>query len=90
MTKAELISAVAESTGLTKKDAGKAVAATFDAIADCMKKGDKITLLGFGTFAAKKRPARTAMNPATGAKVEVPETTVPSFKASAALKALVK
>ena len=90
MTKAELISAVAESAGLTKKDAGKAVAATIDAIAGCMKNGDKVTFVGFGTFSTKKRPARVAMNPATGEKVEVPETTVPVFKAGAALKDLVK
>ncbi|MBR2670708.1 MAG: HU family DNA-binding protein [Oscillospiraceae bacterium] len=90
MTKADLISAVAESTGLTKKDAGKAVAATIDAIADCMKKGDKVSFVGFGTFGTKVRPARVAVNPANGEKIDVPETTVPYFKAGKSLKDLVK
>ena len=86
MTKAELIAAVAEKAGLSKKDADAAVNATFDTITDAMTKGDKIQLVGFGTFAPKDRPARTCINPATKAKVEVAATTVPTFKAGKALK----
>ena len=86
MTKADLIAAVAEKAGLTKKDADAAVNATFDAITETLSKGDKIQLVGFGTFAPKDRPARVCINPMTKAQVKVPATTVPSFKAGKALK----
>ncbi len=86
MTKAELIAAVAEKAGISKKDADAAVSATFDTITDSLVKGDKIQLVGFGTFAPKDRPARTCINPMTKAKVEVAATTVPTFKAGKALK----
>ncbi|MGI5888328.1 MAG: HU family DNA-binding protein [Oscillospiraceae bacterium] len=90
MTKSELISSVAESAGISKKDAGKAVTAVFDTITDAMKKGDKVSLVGFGTFAPKHRAARTAMNPATKKKIKIPAMTVPSFKAGKALKDALK
>ncbi len=86
MTKAELISKVAEGAGLSKKDADKAVSAVFAAITDSLVKGDKVQLVGFGTFSVKDRPARTAINPATKEKVNVPATRVPAFKAGKALK----
>lgn len=90
MTKAELVAAVAEKADITKKDAEAAVKATFEAVADALKAGDKVAVAGFGTFSVKKRAARTATNPQTKEKVELPETTVPAFKAGKALKDLVK
>ncbi len=86
MTKAELIAAVAEKAGLTKKDAEAAVGATFDTITQTLVKGDKIQLVGFGTFATKERPARVCLNPATKQKIQVPASTVPVFKIGKALK----
>ncbi len=86
MTKAELVAAVAEKAGLSKKDAEAAVAATFESITETLAKGDKLQLVGFGTFAVKDRPARTCINPATKAKVQVPATRVASFKVGKALK----
>ena len=90
MNKSELIAAIANSADLSKKDAEKAVAAFFDSITDALKKGDKVTLIGFGTFEAKKRAARTGKNPQTGAAIKIPATTVPSFKAGKALKDALK
>ena len=90
MTKVELVNAVAEKAGLTKKDADKAVAAVFAAITDSLKKGDKVQLIGFGTFEVRARNAKTARNPRTGETMTVPATKVPAFKAGAALKAAVK
>lgn len=86
MTKAELIAAVAEKAGLSKKDADAAIGATFETISETLTKGGKIQLVGFGTFAAKARPARTCINPRTKEKVAVAATTVPTFKAGKALK----
>lgn len=90
MNKSELIAAIANSADLSKKDAEKAVAAFLDSITDTLKKGDKVTLIGFGTFEAKKRAARTGKNPQTGAAIKIPATTVPSFKAGKALKDALK
>jgi len=89
MTKADLISKVAEDTGLTKKGADEAISAVFGAISDALKAGDKVQLVGFGTFVVKDRPARTAINPATKEKMSVPATRVPGFKAGKVLKELV-
>lgn len=86
MTKAELIAAVAEKTNLTKKDAEAAVAATFASITECLEKGDKIQVVGFGTFATKERAERTCLNPRTKETVTVAASTVPTFKAGKALK----
>lgn len=86
MTKNELIAAVAEAAELTKKDAEKAVTATVDAITKALADGDKVSLVGFGTFEARKRPARTGRNPRTKETIEIPASTVPAFKAGKALK----
>ncbi len=90
MTKAELVALVADKAGLTKKDSEKAVKATFEAITDALVKGEKVQIVGFGSFEAKLRAARTAINPMTGEKVEVKETRVPKFAAGKALKDAVK
>ena len=89
MNKGELIAAVA-AKGLSKKDAGIAVDAVFDAIADAVAKGDKVSLLGFGTFSVKERPAREGRNPATGESIKIPASKSPVFKAGKALKDKVK
>jgi len=89
MNKSELIELVAKETGLKKKDAEAAVAATFAAIEGALVKGDKVQLIGFGTFGVKAREARTGRNPATGAQITIAAAKVPSFTAGAALKAKV-
>ena len=86
MTKAELISAVAEKAGLKKVEAEKAVAAFIDSVTSCLKKGDKLSLVGFGTFSTAKRAARKGQNPQTGKKISIPAATVPKFKPGKTLK----
>lgn len=86
MNKAELIAAVAEKAGSTKKDAEKAVNATFEAITENVKKGEKVQLVGFGSFEVKKRDARIGRNPKTKEEIKIPATKVPVFKAGKALK----
>ncbi|MBR5473578.1 MAG: HU family DNA-binding protein [Clostridia bacterium] len=86
MNKTELVAAVAEKAGLSNKDAAKAVAAVFDAITDTLKAGDKVALVGFGTFAVKERAAREGVNPATGKKIKIAASKAPAFKAGKALK----
>lgn len=86
MNKSELIAQVAEKTGLTKRAAGDSVEAVLSAIEEALKKGDKVTLVGFGTFEVRNRAARKGVNPATGASIDIPETKVPAFKAGKALK----
>ena len=86
MNKTELIAAVAEKAELSKKDADKAVAAVFAAIEDALKAGDKVQLIGFGTFEVKERAAREGRNPSTGETITIAASKVPSFKAGAALK----
>jgi DNA-binding protein HU-beta len=86
MTKAELISAVAEKSGLKKVDAEKAVAAFIASVTTALKKGDKLSLVGFGTFATAKRAARKGQNPQTGKKINIPAATVPKFKPGKTLK----
>ncbi len=86
MTKAELISAVAEKAGLKKVEAEKAVAAFIASVTAALKKGDKLSLVGFGTFSTAKRAARKGQNPQTGKKINIPAATVPKFKAGKALK----
>ena len=81
MNKTELIAEVANRTGLSKKDAESAVNATMDTIADTIAAGDKVQLVGFGTFESKERGARTGRKPSTGEIIEIPASTVPSFKA---------
>ena len=86
MNKAELVSKVAEKAGMSKKDAEKAVVAVFDAIQDALKTGDKVQLVGFGTFETRERGARTGRNPRSGETIQIPASKVPAFKAGKALK----
>ena len=86
MTKTELIAAVAAKAGLTKKDAEKVIAATFETITESLKKGDKVQVFGFGNFEVKTREARTGRNPRTKETIEIPATKLPAFKASKTLK----
>ncbi len=86
MNKTELITAAAESAGLTKKDTERVLNAAIDAITAALVKGDKVQLSGFGTFEAKERSARVGRNPHTRESIEIPATRVPTFKASKALK----
>ena len=86
MTKTELVSVVAEKAGLTKVDADRAVKALLDAITDCLKSGDKLSLVGFGTFSVSQRAARTGKNPRSGEKIEIAASNTPRFKAGKALK----
>lgn len=90
MTKAELIEKVAKDASLTKADSGKAIDATIDALVKAMKKGDKVTLVGFGTFSVGKRKARTGRNPRTGQTIKIPAHKAPKFKAGKELKDAVK
>ena len=86
MNKIELIAEVAKKCGISKKDAEKAVTTTFDTIADALSQGDKVQLVGFGSFEVKSRAARTGRNPRTKEVVEIPASKVPVFKAGKALK----
>lgn len=90
MNKTELIAAVAAKADLSKKDADAAVAAVFDAIKDALAEGDKVALVGFGTFSVKERAARTGLNPRTKETITIPASKVPAFKAGSALKDAVK
>lgn len=83
MTKTELIAAIAEGANISKTAAKAALDTTTAAIAGALKKGDKISLLGFGTFSVTERAARTGVNPATGAKIKIAAKKVVKFKASA-------
>ena len=86
MTKAELISSVAEQAGLKKVDAEKAVAAFIATVTSALKGGDKLSLVGFGTFSTSKRAARKGQNPQSGEKINIPAATVPKFKPGKTLK----
>ena len=86
MNKAELIQAVAEKSGFSKKDAGVALEAVIDAITDALKAGEKVSIVGFGTFAVKARAARTGKNPQTGETIEIAASKAPAFAAGKALK----
>ena len=86
MNKGELITALAKKTELSRKDAEKALNAFVDTVSDSLAKGDKIQLIGFGTFEVKNRPARTARNPRTGEEVKIAASKQPAFKAGKALK----
>ena len=86
MNKAELINAVAAATEFSKKDAEAAVTATLEAITSALKDGDKVQLVGFGSFEVKKRAARVGRNPKTNETIEIPASVVPVFKAGKALK----
>ena len=86
MNKTELIAAVAEKSGRSKKDAEKALSATIETIIDAVKADDKVQLVGFGTFEQRQRNARTGINPRTGENIEIAASKVPAFKAGAAFK----
>ena len=86
MNKAELVAAVAEKSGLSKKDSDKAVTAAFDIISEELAKGGKVQLVGFGSFECKARNARIGRNPRTKQEIEIPASRVPVFKAGKALK----
>ena len=86
MNKTELVAAVAEKTGMSKKDSEKAVNAAFDSITEALAAGEKVQLVGFGAFEVKERNARVGRNPKTKETIEIPATTVPVFKAGKALK----
>ena len=86
MKKSELVAIVAEKAAISKKDAELAVAATFDTIVDTIAAGDKIQIVGFGTFERRERNARTGVDPRTNAKIEIPASKVPAFKAGKAFK----
>ncbi len=86
MTKAELVTAIANQTDLTKKDSEAALKAVLESITEALKKGDKVSLVGFGTFEVRARAARTGINPQTKKKIKIPAAKVPAFKAGKALK----
>lgn len=86
MNKTELIAAVAEQAGISKKDAKAAVEAFISTIEDTLKKGDKVQLVGFGTFEVTERAAREGRNPQTGAVTQIAASKAPKFKAGKALK----
>ena len=86
MNKTELIAAIAEKSGLTKKDSEKALLAFVESVEDALKQGEKVQLVGFGTFDVKTRAARTGINPQTKKPVEIAASKAPSFKAGKALK----
>lgn len=89
MNKTELIAAVAAAAGVSKKDAAAVIDATVDTISNAVAAGDKVQLIGFGTFAVRENAARSGINPRTGAAVEIAASKTPVFKAGAALKAKV-
>lgn len=86
MTKSELVSAMSEKTGTSKKDAAASIDAFVEIISDVLKHGDKLQLVGFGTFEVSERAARTGRNPQTGEDIKIPAAKIPKFKAGAALK----
>jgi len=86
MTKAELIDAVAKSANLTKASAEKAVGGFIAAVTDSLKKGDRVTLVGFGSFEVSTRKARTGRNPQTGKEIKIAAAKVPKFRPGKALK----
>ena len=86
MNKADLVAAVAEKAGISKKDSEKAVNAAFDAITEALVAGDKVQLVGFGAFETKERSARVGRNPKTKEEIQIPASRVPAFKAGKALK----
>ena len=86
MNKTELVALVAEKSGLTKKDAEAAVTAVLDAVVESVTNGEKVQIVGFGTFEQRQRNARTGCDPRTGNTIEIPASKVPAFKAGKAFK----
>lgn len=89
MNKSEIIEAVAETASISKAQAGQAVEAVIDSIRDALAKGDSVTLIGFGTFTVRERPARTGRNPRTGEPIDIKAAKVPVFKPGKILKEVV-
>lgn len=89
MNKTDLVNQVAELSGLSKKDAGKAVDAVFEAIGDALQNGDKVQLVGFGNFEVRERQARKGRNPQTGDVIDIAASKIPAFKPGKQLKDLV-
>ena len=90
MNKEELVKEIAKKAKVSQKDAAEVLTATLETIEKTVSKGKKITLVGFGTFEARKRAARTGRNPQTGAEIKIPAKTVPAFSAGKKFKELVK
>ena len=90
MNKEQLVEKVATKTGLTKKDSMDAVNTTLDTVTASLRKGEKVTLVGFGTFLVRKRAARDGRNPQTGARIRIPAKKVPSFTAGKELKSAIR
>jgi len=90
MNKAELVEEVAAEIGLTKKEVNNAVDAMTSAITDSLTRGEKVTLVGFGTFLVQKRKARQGVNPQTGARISIPAKDVPKFKPGRSLREAVE
>ncbi len=86
MNKTELVAAVAEKTGASKKDSEKLVSAVFETMTDALVAGEKVSMVGFGAFEVKERPARTGRNPRTKETIEIPASRAASFKPGKALK----
>lgn len=86
MNKTELVSSVAEKAEITKKDAEKVVTAVFSSIEEALAQGDKVQVVGFGTFEVRERASRTGRNPKTGQEISIPATKVPAFKAGKSLR----
>ena len=86
MNKTELVDVVAEAADLSKASAGRAIDALLDSICDALKSGDQVSLVGFGTFAVKDRPARQGRNPQTGAAIQISAARIPGFKPGKSLK----
>ncbi len=86
MNKQDLISKVADNTGLSKADAGRAVESFLGSVADALKSGETVAIAGFGTFDVRKRSARTGRNPRTGESIDIAASNTPGFKAGKALK----
>lgn len=90
MVKLDVVAKVAEKAGLTKADASRALEAVTDTISAALKKGEKVTLTGFGTFEVRQRAARMGRNPQTGASLHIPATKTPAFKSGKSLKEAVR
>lgn len=86
MNKGDIIDAIANGAGLTKADSGRALEALITAIEKALKKGDTVSIIGFGTFSVRKRAARKGRNPRTGAEIKIKASKTPAFKAGKALK----
>ena len=86
MNKVTLVAKIAEKSGLSKKQAELALGAFIDSVPEALKEGDKVQMMGFGTFEVKERAARTGRNPSTGETIEIPASKTPTFKAGKALR----